>query len=324
MALESPAYVISASSHSAALFRQAAQSMLAGTGVVGSGDLAATQNGTPNMSVNVAAGQVWMPGTLGATTGFPANYNGQAYGLPSSFDSQGSYYGYQDGTVNLAIAAASPSLPRIDIVCASVQDAQYAGAANQPVLQVITGTPASSPSAPSAPASTVVICQVAVAANATSITNANVTDERPFAQMLNHPSPAHARVYRNAAFSTGVSTVFAYDTVVYDGTGSFSTGTAKYTCPVAGYYRVFGQVAATATAANQFLYTEVYHNGSETAQSLVYSQAASQPIYCPVLDVVKCAAGDTLNIGEASTGLTGGLASSLQTYATFDLIGLLL
>lgn len=183
MSLESPAYVISADSHSAALFRQTAQTLLSGTGVVGSGDLAVSENATPNMSVNVAPGMIWMPGTLGAATGFPANANAQtAYGLPSSFDSQGSYCAYQDGTVNLTIAAADATNPRIDIVVAAVQDAQYSGSTNQPVLQVVTGTPATTPVAPAAPASAVVLAQVAVAAGATSIDTADITDERGFAR----------------------------------------------------------------------------------------------------------------------------------------------
>lgn len=179
--MENPAYVISADSHSAALFRQTVQTQMVGTGVVGSGDLAVTQNGTANMSVNVAPGMVWLPGTLGATSGFGTNVNAQtSYGLPSGLTSQGSYCAYQDATVNLAISTADPANPRIDLIVASIQDAQYAGTNNTPVLQVITGTPNPSPSAPSAPASTVVLAQVAVAANATSITSGNITDKRPF------------------------------------------------------------------------------------------------------------------------------------------------
>lgn len=180
MALETPPYVISALSHSAALFRLAAQTNLASTGVVGSGALAVTASSPANMSVNVAAGMVWIPGTLGATGGLPYNLGSQTgYGLPGFFTTQGSYCAYNDATVNLTIAAADPTNPRIDIVCASIQDAQYAGSNNQSVLQVITGTPAPSPSAPSAPASSVVLAQVAVAAAASSITAGNITATAP-------------------------------------------------------------------------------------------------------------------------------------------------
>ena len=42
----------------------------------------------------------------------------------------------------------------------------------------MTGTPAGSPSPPSAPANSFTLAQVAVAANATSITSGNITDQR--------------------------------------------------------------------------------------------------------------------------------------------------
>ena len=180
MALESPAFVISADSHSAALFRQTLQTLISGAGITEAGDLAITQNGTPNMSVNVAAGTIWMPGTLGGTAGFGNNINAQTtYGLGGGKTSQGMYCGYQDASVNLVISTADPTNPRIDLVVAAIQDAQYSGSTNTPVLQVITGTPAPSPSAPSAPASAVVLAQVAVAASVSSIVTANIADKRP-------------------------------------------------------------------------------------------------------------------------------------------------
>src|SRR6185437_15875877 len=49
-AMETPAYVISASEHGAALFRQASQSFLSGTGVIGSGDLLVTPNSPAAMN----------------------------------------------------------------------------------------------------------------------------------------------------------------------------------------------------------------------------------------------------------------------------------
>lgn len=177
----SSAYVISANSHTAELFRQTAQSLISGAGVASQQQsLVVSQNGTPNMSINVNPGMVWVPGTLGSTTGLALNTTAQtAYGLPSAHTSQGMYCAYNNSTVNLAVAAADPTNPRIDLVCASVQDAQYVGSTNTPVIQVITGTAAPSPSAPGAPASSVVLAQIAVAAGATSITNGNITDKRP-------------------------------------------------------------------------------------------------------------------------------------------------
>lgn len=124
----------------------------------GSGELLVTQNGTPNMSVNVAAGHVWIDGTESAT--------------------QGAYHGYNDATKNLVIAASDPTNPRKDLVIAKVQDAAYSGAVNAWTLAVVTGTPAASPAEPAVPANAVVLAMVNVAALASTITNANITDRR--------------------------------------------------------------------------------------------------------------------------------------------------
>ena len=65
----------------------------------------------------------------------------------------------------------------------AVQDAQYSGADNAPVLASITGTPAGSPVAPTTAGVAVLqrlpLAQVAIAANATTITSGNITDVRP-------------------------------------------------------------------------------------------------------------------------------------------------
>lgn len=166
MTAQSPPYVLQAGSHSAQLFRQAVSTLLnpAG-GVVGSGDYAVTQNGTPNMSVNIAGGApgsgggIWVPGTT-------------LVGV------QGLYFGYNDAVVNLALSASNPTNPRIDTAIAQVQDAAYAGATSSFSLSILAGTPAASPVAPSLPVSSLALANMAVAANATTVVNANITDRR--------------------------------------------------------------------------------------------------------------------------------------------------
>lgn len=161
-----PAYM-QAGSHSAQLFRQAISTLLpAAGGVVAPGGLAVTQNGTPNMSVNVAGGvpngQVWVPGTSSALV-------------------QALYYCYNDAAVNLAISGSNPTNPRIDTVIAQVQDAAYAGSTNAWQLAVVTGTPTSGANLSnlngkgSVPASSYVVQYVLVPANATTITTADLT-----------------------------------------------------------------------------------------------------------------------------------------------------
>jgi hypothetical protein len=110
------------------------------------------------MSINIAAGWAAVVGTI----------------QPN----MGTYVAYNDGTVNIAITTANPTNPRIDLVCLTVQDSYYTGSADDVILQVIAGTPASSPVAPALPANSISLATVAVAAGALSITNGNITDTR--------------------------------------------------------------------------------------------------------------------------------------------------
>lgn len=123
--------------------------------------LAVTQNGTPNMSVNIGSGYAFIRGTESST--------------------QGTYTCYNNATVNLAIGASDPSLNRIDLVVGKVQDAFYSGGTNAWSLAVVAGTPAASPSAPTAPNNSITLAQVAINAGVSSITNANITDKRNWA-----------------------------------------------------------------------------------------------------------------------------------------------
>lgn len=166
MTVSSVPFALQNGSHSASLFRQAVSSVVPNAGgVVAAGDLNVTQTGTPSMGVVVGVGRAWVPGTN------VANFSGFTY------SSQAMYFALNDASVTLTIAAADPTNPRIDIVCLTVNDSQYTGSTNNAVLQVITGTPAASPTAPTAPANTLVLANVAVAANATSIGNANITQK---------------------------------------------------------------------------------------------------------------------------------------------------
>lgn len=183
MAVEDPPFVLQGDSHPAVVFRHALQAFFGspvssfaggvsatGTGgahgVVNSGDLAVSQNGTPNMSVNVAAGLAAIRGTEATA--------------------QGVYTFYNDATANLSIAAADGSNPRRDLIIAQVRDSNYSGASLDARLAVVTGTPAGSPADPSLAAypNALVLARVAVAAAATTVTNANITDLRTRAYAL--------------------------------------------------------------------------------------------------------------------------------------------
>lgn len=158
MAMRTPPSWLQNGSHPAENDRLSMQTIFKTTGIVNSTDMAVTQNGTPNMSVNVAAGWSAILGTYQSNMGV--------------------YVAYNDATYNVAITTASALNPRIDLIVATVRDAYYTGASNDVILQAIAGTPAGSPAAPSAPANSIILAQVLVGTSVTSIVNANITDTR--------------------------------------------------------------------------------------------------------------------------------------------------
>lgn len=160
---ESPSWT-QGGSHSAEDDRLLLASLLGGSpnqavaqGIVSPTDLAVTQNGTPNMSVNIAAGAAFIAGTESST--------------------QGIYHLENDASVNVAISTANATNPRIDLIVAQILDDQYSGSSHLGQIVVVTGTPAASPSAPATPANSIVLAQVRVNASVTSILTANITDE---------------------------------------------------------------------------------------------------------------------------------------------------
>jgi hypothetical protein len=135
-------------------------------GVIGQGDLAVAQRGAgANMSVDVAAGLVVVPGT--------------------DIAGQGKYMGRLKNTVNVPIAAApGAGLTRIDLIHAHIADATVIGGALNclSVETPVVGTAVSSnPAVPATPASSVPLAQITVAAGTASITTAMIADVRPWA-----------------------------------------------------------------------------------------------------------------------------------------------
>jgi len=163
MTQTSPPYCLQAGSHSAETFRRAISTLLGSAGgIVAAGDYAVSQHGGGNMSVDVAGGvpggQAWVPG--------------------SSVPSQGLYQTYNNATATLAVAASDVTNARVDVVEIQISDSAYAGVTDSAALTVLTGTPSGSPVAPSLSASSLALANLAVAANATQILTANITDRR--------------------------------------------------------------------------------------------------------------------------------------------------
>lgn len=158
MAIHTPPSWLQNGSHPAENDRLTTQALWATTGIIAPSSLAVTANAPTNMSVNVASGWAAIVGTI----------------QPN----MGTYVAYNDATVNLAIATANPTNPRIDLVCVTVNDSYYTGVADNVVIQVVTGTAAGSPVVPATPANSIALASVTVAAGALAITSGNITDLR--------------------------------------------------------------------------------------------------------------------------------------------------
>lgn len=161
MALRTPPSWLQNGSHPAENDRLTTQGLWRTSGVLSANDLIVTQNSPLGMLVDVDTG--W------------ANIVGDYQ------SNMGAYQAYNDALTVLTIAAANPSNPRIDLVCITVSDAYYTGSLNTVSFNVVTGTPAGSPVVPSTPTNSIALARVAVAAGATQITNANITDMRTVA-----------------------------------------------------------------------------------------------------------------------------------------------
>ena len=149
--------------------------------------LQVAQRSSPSMFVTVGAGSAF---------------------IQSSASAGGGYLVVNDAPHDLAIPAAHATLGRRDIVVARIYDAEVAGSTNQWALEVISGTPAGSPTAPSAPSGALLLATVLVNAATTQILNAAITDGRVYTTALGGTTPAPAGGLPASPY-TGMA---AYDT----------------------------------------------------------------------------------------------------------------
>ena len=176
MSEQNPPLALQNGSHSAAELRQMMTALFGDTqpgtltyaagGVVGASDLQVTQNGTPNMSINVAGGALFIAQTRAAN--------------------QGVAFCLNDGTVNKAIATADPTNPRVDLVCAVMNDSAFTGSLNTWAITVVSGTPTSGANlsnlngAGALPAAALPLAYVLVPAASSSVVTGNISDVRIF------------------------------------------------------------------------------------------------------------------------------------------------
>lgn len=281
------------SDHTAVGDRQLLDSIYVYGGIAQRAHLGVTQNGTPNMSVNVAAGKVVVIGTENAL--------------------QGAYHCWNDATKNVVIAPSDPTNPRIDLIVARVRDAAYSGVTNAWAIEAVTGAPAASPAAPATPANSYVIARVAVAASATSITNAVITDLRQLARPW------------GAAW----------------GTISETQRVSNYAIPAAGPWDIPGMVCANVPTLNgrryrvnahmwlisgaaQIITIEVWNPSSRLGFAKASFSSSAQE-HTPQISVPWAPGAATTSINLRSITSTGtatlGAASSYPAYISVDDMG---
>lgn len=347
-------FVETALSHSAELFRREALASLpfgsAGgvipataapsanitAGTAGCSDLLVIAPAS-GMSVLVNPGQCYVPGSLGSGSGYGI---GTGYGMPTvtlnggsaptvasnakatsvQLTTQGIYYCYNDnssGQVSLDIASANPSNPRIDVVVAQVEDAQYSGSNNDWKLAVVTGTAAASPTVPSLPANSLVLAYVWVPANATSISSGDLLDLR----VACNRNPFRAAMYRSASWTSanGFGTL-PMDTLYSDLTGACSIGSSQFTCPVTGLYFVGMRMSVTATAAGQNIFLQLNVNGSEKIRSARQYAYGAVNVATFIASLAWCNAGDLIVAGNYSSAALAGDAGLSLCYMQVALV----
>lgn len=265
-----------------------------GHGVVGFSDLAVTQNGTPNMSVNVAAGQAFIRGT--------------------ESNLQGVYNVVNNATKNLTIATSDPTNPRRDLIIAQVRDAGggYSGSSNDWRLTVVTGTPAASPADPSLTAypNALVLARVAVGAGVSSIVTANIADLRTVARSWNQAWGGKGLPYLKK--TTAQSTTTAADLTGMSSTWTPTPG-RKYEI-VAGVPRVqittnAGEVGVTVDLGGSiitggFMTGAVNDIGVISMPTVQYDAVSATPLTIKMsMGTVSGGAGLTAT-GSATTPIT--------------------
>lgn len=215
MSVEVSPFGIAATTDVAEVVRRAINVMMArnaagavGTVAGGVGSLSDFALSAPGsgLSVNVAAGECVVPGSAAFAS------------TPSG------YYLRNTASLNLPISTANPSNPRIDMVCATINDATYHGSTNNGVIQVVTGTASSGANlsnltgAPALPDASALIGYVLVPAAASNITSGDL------GYAASRINPSTALPYASGSLGINVNMSANTPTKIFD-TASLGLGT---------------------------------------------------------------------------------------------------
>ncbi|MGE5592880.1 MAG: hypothetical protein ACM3X3_04240 [Betaproteobacteria bacterium] len=239
---------------------------------------------------------------------------------------QGRMFEVHTAGETLAIGAADPVNPRIDRIVVKLDNSS---ASRSVTLAVKAGTPAASPTPPTLQRDGTVwelsLAQVYVAAGATSISSANITDERsnepvcgyvPRTPDIVHRgsqkdmtglasfldllwAPPAARVCHNAAQSIAnvTNTVLAFNSERFDTDGIHDTAinNSRLTCKTAGKYYIAGNVRFASNSTG-FRELNIILNGSTIIARVALPAASASPTVLQIATVYDLAVGNYVEL----------------------------
>lgn len=115
---------------------------------------------------------------VGSASGMNVTVNGGSFIVSNPTAANGGYTATLASQATLTVTNADPVNPRVDLVCCTVVD--NGDSTSYGMVQVVTGTPASSPVAPATPASSARLALIAVPALTTSVVTGDITDVRSY------------------------------------------------------------------------------------------------------------------------------------------------
>ena len=227
-----------------------------------------------------------------------------------------------DAVVNVPVATADPTNPRIDrIVAKFVTNVDPNSAASNIVsIERVAGTPAGSPSAPATPSNAISLATFAVAAGATSIVTANITDTRVYVQPQAAALSYLARLSDLASVATGKGASL----VGIEDAGSYFSATT-----VEGALQYLASNIGMPTGTMLMWSTD----SAPAGFLLCYGQAVSRTTYSALFAVI----GTTYGAGDTTTTFNvpdlrgrfplgqddmGGSSANRVTAAAADALGL--
>lgn len=304
MTVRTPPSWLQNGSHPAENDRLTTQALWATTGIINSASLLVHQNTPAGLSVVIDSGWAAIVGTTQAN--------------------MGTYVTYNDASVVLSLNTADPTNPRIDLICATVNDAYYTGSLNNVVIQAVAGTPAGSPVAPSLPANSITLATVAVGAGATAITNANITDTRVLVTTNIPESGDISAVVAGTGLSGGGSsgsvTLSINTAVTADLTTAQTLTNKSLTSPQInlGINAQTGTTYTTVLADNGKLVTQT--NASAIATTIPLNASVAYPVGAQI-NIAQMGAGQVTISGAsgvtiASTGATATAPKLRAQYST--------